>query len=1000
MNFSRCSLAALLLCAFASISGAELLRFRAGEVTLAGEKRAGTDKFSISAEQLPDTGREGTVLRWTPGCSPFIECWSSARMAAFSQFHAAEFTLNAWLLPNHSVDSVTLRFIDAQGEVFQFWREALQSMSGRQKFTCRIDSSREYANSFGGNRDKKIDWPLRFHGIVCGGLDKVRQPGGIILDSLEYRIEGAAVTVGFSPEHPLNLVLPEMKIPPSLCFRNHGSESTRLTGAVKVRDAYGREHSADIAVEVPAESGDGVLSPLPGDFSRLGIWYASWTLRDDAGKRYDGTRQFAAMVPALPFGTGGFLLGASGAAGPNGRLAQELAGVRSLRSNPDWWQMQPKPEAWDYRIHDKFFASCARRNLAVHFLIGPPPEWAVPKDYKPINPKAKNAWKRPDYEAYRAFLSRLAERYKGRGTIYIVGNEPDLVSFCNFSDDEYLEMLKIAYRTIKAADPGALVANGGISSIFSAAPRSSDFLRCHPKLLSRLLTEGRQYYDVFDFHGHGPASIYRDQLRELRKMKAIGAGKPWISAETGISSTGIGELEQARTLFKKVILARAYGASSYDWYNFWDIGTDPADPEHNFGLLKHDYQPKAAYPVFNIMARYFQTPEFVRQFEEGENVYGCFFREEDGEYRIPYWSFNQLDPEQLIILTGIGASAVGVDLFGNESACEVRNGAVLLKVSEDPAFLRTVADADPQWRGLLLSCDALSITPGENGVFRFHLRNPLDRRLDCRFVFRLPAGLAAETEKSISLGPGRSADVKLNVRAEEGFRSFPLNPERVEIAFFANDFPEAKLNRAVVSNIPVRLDVYPELPTFRLDDASQVMNYAISGPENHLLWKGADDLSADIFLARNQKYLRLKAVVRDDVHHQPYRGGGVWNGDGIQFAIRLPDQKRTWEFGLTRLANGSSEVWCWNAPAGFDPAETARRITLETVRDDRAGKTVYEAQIPLEAIGLTQACGKAGFHFNLLVNDNDGEKRESCIRIVPGIESDKNWTCYPLVNFR
>lgn len=1000
MRFS-CQLSVLLLLGIVfSAGGTELLRFHAGEVKLAGGNRPGADKFSITAEKLPDTGSEGVALRWNPGCSPYIETWISAPPEQFEPFPAAEFTLNAWLPPDHSIDSITLRFRDAKGEVFQFRTPVRQDATGRREIRYRIDSGKQYTNSYGNGRDGKIDWPLQFIGLVCGGLDKVRQPGGIILDSLDYRIDGPALSVGFAPEHPLNLILPDEKTPPSLRLRNRGSQPGRLTGTVSVRDADGKASAAEVSADVPADTDKPF--PLPGDFARLGIWYATWSLKDNAGNRYEGERQFAKVIPAPEPGDGGFRLGASGISGPSGEIAWKIAGVRSLRSNPDWFRMQPEAGVWDFRTHDEFFSRPARRGVAIHFLLGPPPEWAVAKDYKPLNPALKDGWKRPDREAYRTFLSRLAERYKGKVAVYIVGNEPDLVHFCNYSDDEYLELLKITYRTIKAIDPDARVANGGISSLYSAAPRSSNYLRHHPKLLSRLLTEGKNYYDVFAFHGHGSASIYRDQLRELRKMGAIGAGKPWISSETGISSieNRIGESGQARELFKKVILMRAFGADSCDWFEFWSRGTDPNDKEHNYGILKRDYQPKAAFPVYNVMARYFQTPEFVRSFEDNDNVSGFLFRDKTGGSLIPYWSFNQLDPEQPVLFTGMGDAVTAVDLFGNESPCPVRDGAVLRKTSEDPEFLRTAAGSAPQYGGRILESEAFSVTPGENSAFRFRLRNPLERKLDCRLSFGFPAGLSGESEKTVSLRPGEKAEMTLNVKATETFRSYSLVPERLTVAIAANDLPALEIHRAVISNIPIRSGAFPSRPTFRLDDSSQVTNYAISGPENHLFWKGPQDLAADIFLARDRKTLRMKAVVTDDIHRQPDRGGDVWNGDGIQFAVKLPNQNRTWEFGLTRLADEKSEVWCWTAPNGFDPARTAQKIALRTSRDDRSGTTVYEAEIPFDAISLTPEDGKSGFRFNLLVNDNDGEKRESGIRIVPGIESDKNWSRYPLVNFR
>ncbi|WP_419645558.1 hypothetical protein [Victivallis vadensis] len=43
--------------------------------------------------------------------------------------------------------------------------------------------------------------------------------------------------------------------------------------------------------------------------------------------------------------------------------------------------------------------------------------------------------------------------------------------------------------------------------------------------------------------------------------------------------------------------------------------------------------------------------------------------------------------------------------------------------------------------------------------------------------------------------------------------------------------------------------------------------------------------------------------------------------------------------------------------------------------------------------------GRAGFRFNLLVNDNDGFGRESFIALAPGLGESKDPGRYPVVKF-
>lgn len=55
--------------------------------------------------------------------------------------------------------------------------------------------------------------------------------------------------------------------------------------------------------------------------------------------------------------------------------------------------------------------------------------------------------------------------------------------------------------------------------------------------------------------------------------------------------------------------------------------------------------------------------------------------------------------------------------------------------------------------------------------------------------------------------------------------------------------------------------------------------------------------------------------------------------------------------------------------------------------------------IPFAAVGLTEEAAGRGFRFNLLINDNDGEMRESFIAVAPGLGDSKNTDFFPVVSF-
>src|SRR5438132_1581089 len=71
-----------------------------------------------------------------------------------------------------------------------------------------------------------------------------------------------------------------------------------------------------------------------------------------------------------------------------------------------------------------------------------------------------------DLQDYANFVRAVASRYKGRIRAYEIWNEPNLArEWCGKppSGKEYVQLLKLAYETIKAADPTAWIISAGLS---------------------------------------------------------------------------------------------------------------------------------------------------------------------------------------------------------------------------------------------------------------------------------------------------------------------------------------------------------------------------------------------------------------------------------------------------------------------------------------------------------------------------------------------------------
>ncbi|MCA9875657.1 MAG: hypothetical protein KC441_18425, partial [Anaerolineales bacterium] len=104
--------------------------------------------------------------------------------------------------------------------------------------------------------------------------------------------------------------------------------------------------------------------------------------------------------------------------------------------------------AWGHP--DMVVAHAAAQGLQVVARLGLTPEWARPPD-TPLTYLDESA-----YDDFAAYAAAFADRYRGRVTAVIVGNEPNLSYEWGYrptSPADYVALLKEVYTAVKAANP-------------------------------------------------------------------------------------------------------------------------------------------------------------------------------------------------------------------------------------------------------------------------------------------------------------------------------------------------------------------------------------------------------------------------------------------------------------------------------------------------------------------------------------------------------------------
>lgn len=888
------------------------------------------------------------------------------------------------------VNELCVRFIDSRKEVFQ-WRVAVDlRQKGRQKVVIPL-TQKNFQVSFKGNNDKKIDFPMYLYSclgvapkdsgvasIVVRKITYEANPVNSALDSVKFELETGTVPRVLKPGEERNLK-----------FLLHTANSSPLPCRAKFefRDFFGNTVREETSLTLPA---NGTLRYTPKTrLPSFGHWTVHLRLETQDGSAFaEQTRSFAYMTPAGPgkLHKDGFIFGVcipgwyDRKIFPKEAETAALCGASALRLNFRWRELEKTPGVWKTETLDFLLGEYEKRGVELMPILSNPPVWArTQKDV--LNSL-------PDHEEWRKYVRYFFQNYGSRIRYWEIWNEPDTFSFCAFNAPEYVELQRIAREEQKTYAPAAKMLTGGFAHALPQYNKKG--------FQEYVLANGKPYFDVHAFHGHGEFTLFRRQVEELLRpmWQRTGTRSPWYANETAISSYGIGEKRQAETLFKKLLYAWSAGSIGYNWYNLRNNGF-AANAEHHYGLVTNDFYPKPVYVVYNTLATLFRPMEFVRK-HSGQNEIWILEFAGAGNRAVALWNASpEKAADQLVAFHSDASRAEAVDLMGNRRPLKLHDSTLIHKISGMPEVL-LFHDSSPLPDAVTLARAQIEkpAVPGSPAELELLLFNPFKEELAVQLSLKCGKGISAELPDRLVLPPGehRQATAEVSVTREKSRQDNSLNLQ-ITTPYHSSQL-QVPMKRALLIPAKRQADDWD----FRLRFREQVVPLFDADPGNvHRLWSGPEDLSAKIRMSASQGIWTIRFLVTDDKHVQPYRGQDVWKGDNIQFAFHVPGQSSLWTAGLTLLSDGKPELFLWDLPSGFDGDKVLQSWKLDICRT--GNRTNYEVKIPLSSIGVDPVRLKQGIRFNALINDNDGYGREGWIQITEGIAGTRSSEPYPLLIF-
>jgi GH35 family endo-1,4-beta-xylanase len=220
---------------------------------------------------------------------------------------------------------------------------------------------------------------------------------------------------------------------------------------------------------------------------------------------------------------------------------------RSVRFDVYWGLLEPERGRYDWTLTDQLVNSVGEGTEIV-FTLYSTSEWgSMYNDCRELARERRgiNVFNKPpssiplEMADYTDFLQKITSRYKNRVKYWQVENEVYGSVFRNIprcqhanrfwvgTMEEYLDLLKASYVTIKGVDPTAKV----FASSFTFEPWP---LKRENPFLLYVLDQGRNYTDLIDVHLYLGVNEDPEKIAWLlEKLRDLGYKKPIWATETG-----------------------------------------------------------------------------------------------------------------------------------------------------------------------------------------------------------------------------------------------------------------------------------------------------------------------------------------------------------------------------------------------------------------------------------------------------------------------------------
>jgi hypothetical protein len=355
-----------------------------------------------------------------------------------------------------------------------------------------------------------------------------------------------------------------------------------------------------------------------------------------------------------------------------------------------WNEIQPfGPDSWNtLHVMEEWLHEANAHDRTVVGVLKNTPLWATDSPYASGVPRGLYLPDDDPNNLWANYVRRVAQYYAPLGVHnWIVWNEPDIAPGTyghEFSGTmaDYYQLLKVAYRVIKAEDPRATIHLGGMTYWHD------------PGYLGRFLNmvaadptapANNYYFDVISLHVY-----FRPETMQLivgsayaaQQAAGISPMKPvWVNETNArpsldpewpvaVESFTVDLDQQGWFIIQAFALGFAAGAERISVYKLVDVNLEAGG--ESWGIIRpHDFSKRPAYDAYDTLIK--QTAGFVPPVrrQQDENYFVVAFQRPQGLTRI-LWS--RVETPLGIELPALADTARLITATGQEYALTAQNG--------------------------------------------------------------------------------------------------------------------------------------------------------------------------------------------------------------------------------------------------------------------------------------------------------------------------------------